>query len=80
VTGDPCIRCKTATPYPYVIFYEVTDREVVIHAIPTAPAIRITVLDFMKIQLRTRQKIKNLRTQSFEPCDICERTCLNLAA
>jgi toxin ParE1/3/4 len=33
VTGDPAIRRKTATPYPYIIFYEVTDYEVIIHAV-----------------------------------------------
>jgi toxin ParE1/3/4 len=33
VTSDPGIRRKAATPYPYVIFYEVTDGEVIIHAI-----------------------------------------------
>jgi toxin ParE1/3/4 len=33
VTGDPAIRQKTATPYPYVIFYQATDDEVIIHAV-----------------------------------------------
>jgi plasmid stabilization system protein ParE len=33
VTDDPTIRRMTATPYPYVVFYEVTDNEIVIHAV-----------------------------------------------
>jgi toxin ParE1/3/4 len=32
-TGDPAIRRKTAAPYPYVVFYEVTDDELIIHAV-----------------------------------------------
>jgi len=32
-TNDPAIRRAVATPYPYLIFYEVTDSEVIIHAI-----------------------------------------------
>jgi toxin ParE1/3/4 len=32
-TEDPTIRRLTAIPYPYLIFYEVTDAEVIIHAI-----------------------------------------------
>ena len=32
-TDDPDIRRMTALPYPYVIFYEATDTEVIIHAI-----------------------------------------------
>jgi plasmid stabilization system protein ParE len=33
MTGDPAIRRKTTTPHPYVIFYEVNDDEVIIHAV-----------------------------------------------
>jgi ParE toxin of type II toxin-antitoxin system, parDE len=33
VTDDPTIRRVTTTPFPYVIFYEVTDDEIVIHAV-----------------------------------------------
>ena len=32
-TNDPAIRRMTATPYPYVVFYEATEREVIIHAV-----------------------------------------------
>ena len=32
-TDDPTIRRMTALPYPYVIFYEVTEAEIIIHAI-----------------------------------------------
>ena len=32
-THDPTIRRIAAAPYPYVIFYEVTEDEVVIHAV-----------------------------------------------
>lgn len=32
-TVDPTIRRLTATPYPYLIFYEVTEAEIVIHAV-----------------------------------------------
>jgi toxin ParE1/3/4 len=32
-TDNPTIRRMTTAPYPYVIFYEVTDDEVVIHAV-----------------------------------------------
>jgi toxin ParE1/3/4 len=32
-TNDPSIRRMTATPYPYPIFYEVTEAEIIIHAI-----------------------------------------------
>lgn len=32
-TNDPTIRRAVATPFPYLIFYEVTDREIVIHAL-----------------------------------------------
>lgn len=33
VTDDPTIRRITATPYPYLIFYEATDAEIIIHAL-----------------------------------------------
>jgi toxin ParE1/3/4 len=33
VTDDPTIRRATTTPYPYLIFYEATDGEVIIHAV-----------------------------------------------
>ncbi len=32
-TDDPSIRRMTTTPYPYLIFYEVTDAEIVVHAV-----------------------------------------------
>ena len=32
-TSDPTIRRMTTTPYPYVVFYEVTQTEIIIHAI-----------------------------------------------
>lgn len=32
-TDDPDIRRLPTPPYPYLVFYEVTDAEVVIHAI-----------------------------------------------
>jgi len=32
-TNDPAIRRLPATPYPYLIFYEATETEIVIHAI-----------------------------------------------
>jgi plasmid stabilization system protein ParE len=32
-TEDPTIRRLTAMPYPYLIFYEVTDAEIIIHAV-----------------------------------------------
>jgi toxin ParE1/3/4 len=32
-TDDPAIRRMATTPYPYLIFYEVTDEDVIIHAI-----------------------------------------------
>ena len=32
-TTNQRLRRITATPYPYVIFYEVTDEEVIIHAV-----------------------------------------------
>lgn len=33
LTEDPTIRRLTASPYPYLIFYEVTDVEIIIHAV-----------------------------------------------
>ena len=32
-TEDPVIRRLTAPPYPYVVFYEVTEAEIVVHAV-----------------------------------------------
>jgi plasmid stabilization system protein ParE len=32
-TNDPVIRRIAATPYPYVIFYEATGTEIIIHAV-----------------------------------------------
>lgn len=32
VTDDPTIRRVTTTPYPYLIFYEATDAEIIVHA------------------------------------------------
>ena len=32
-TDDPSIRRMTTSPYPYLIFYEATEAEVIIHAI-----------------------------------------------
>jgi toxin ParE1/3/4 len=32
-TDDPAIRRLSTPPYPYLVFYEVTDSEIVIHAI-----------------------------------------------
>lgn len=32
-TDDPAIRRVVVTPYPYLIFYEPTDAEIVIHAV-----------------------------------------------
>lgn len=32
-TNDPTIRRMTTSPYSYLIFYEVTDAEVIIHAV-----------------------------------------------
>ena len=32
-TEDPVIRRLTTPPYPYLVFYEVTEVEIVIHAI-----------------------------------------------
>jgi plasmid stabilization system protein ParE len=33
MTDDPTIRRITTTPYPYLIFYEATDAEIIIHAV-----------------------------------------------
>jgi toxin ParE1/3/4 len=33
VTDDPTIRRMTTMPYPYLIFYEATDAEIIIHAV-----------------------------------------------
>ena len=32
-TNDPAIRRLTVTPYPYLMFYEATDTEIIIHAV-----------------------------------------------
>jgi toxin ParE1/3/4 len=32
-TDDPVIRRLTTTPYPYLVFYEVTDAEIIVHAV-----------------------------------------------
>jgi toxin ParE1/3/4 len=32
-TNDPAIRRMTTTPYPYLIFYEATETEIIIHAV-----------------------------------------------
>jgi plasmid stabilization system protein ParE len=32
-TNDPAIRRLTATPYRYVVFYEVTESEIIVHAV-----------------------------------------------
>jgi toxin ParE1/3/4 len=32
-TDDPTIRRMTTTPYPYLIFYEAADDEIIIHAV-----------------------------------------------
>ena len=31
-TDDPIIRRMTTSPYPYLVFYEATDAEIIIHA------------------------------------------------
>ena len=33
MTDDPTIRRMTTTPYQYLIFYEATDAEIVVHAV-----------------------------------------------
>jgi toxin ParE1/3/4 len=32
-TDDPVIRRLTTPPYPYLVFYEITETEIVIHAV-----------------------------------------------
>jgi len=32
-TEDPTIRRMTTSPYPYLIFYEATEAEIIIHAV-----------------------------------------------
>jgi plasmid stabilization system protein ParE len=32
-TSDPMIRRVPVTPYPYLIFYQATDSEIIIHAV-----------------------------------------------
>ncbi len=32
-TDDPAIRRLTVTPYPFLVFYEATESEIVIHAV-----------------------------------------------
>jgi len=32
-TSDPSIRRLTVLPYPYSVFYEITDIEIIIHAV-----------------------------------------------
>jgi len=32
-TDDPTIRRLTTTPYPYLVFYQITETEIIIHAI-----------------------------------------------
>ena len=32
-TNDPAIRRMAMTPYPYLVFYEITESEIIIHAI-----------------------------------------------
>lgn len=32
-TDDPAIRRLTTSPYPYLIFYEATETEIIIHAV-----------------------------------------------
>jgi len=32
-TEDPTIRRLTTLPYPYLVFYEVTETEIVVHAV-----------------------------------------------
>jgi toxin ParE1/3/4 len=33
LTDDPTIRRMTTPPYPYLIFYEATDSEIIVHAV-----------------------------------------------
>jgi toxin ParE1/3/4 len=32
-TDDPTIRRLTTLPYPYLVFYEVTENEIIVHAV-----------------------------------------------
>lgn len=32
-TNDPPIRRMTTSPYPYLVFYEVTQTEIIVHAV-----------------------------------------------
>ena len=32
-TNDPAIRRMTVTPYPYLVFYEATETELIVHAV-----------------------------------------------
>ena len=32
-TNDPAVRRMTTTPYPYLVFYEATETEIIIHAV-----------------------------------------------
>lgn len=32
-TDDPAIRRLTVTPYPFLVFYEATESEIIIHAV-----------------------------------------------
>jgi plasmid stabilization system protein ParE len=32
-TNDPAIRRMTTTPYPYLVFYQATETEIIIHAV-----------------------------------------------
>jgi plasmid stabilization system protein ParE len=33
LTNDPSIRRLTITPYPYLVFYEAREKEIIIHAV-----------------------------------------------
>lgn len=33
LTEDPTIRRMPTAPYPYLVFYEVTDNEIIVHAV-----------------------------------------------
>jgi toxin ParE1/3/4 len=35
-TNDPAIRRMTTMPYPYLVFYEATETEIIIHAVRRA--------------------------------------------
>lgn len=32
-TNDPTIRRLTTLPYPFLVFYEITEKEIIIHAV-----------------------------------------------